>query len=87
MKAFVKYTVARTALFAVTYAVVWLLVRLRWEVAPVDPYVGLAAILVSAVLSLFLLRGMREDFATHVHRRAAAMTERVNEVRNSDDLD
>lgn len=84
MKAFWKYTVARIALFAITYAVLWMLFHLWRPVAPIDPYVGLAAILVSAVVSLFVLRGMREDFANHVHNRAALMTQRVNESRNSD---
>lgn len=87
MKAFVKYSIARTALLVVTYAVLWALARLRWDVAVIDPFVGIAAILGSAVISLFLLRGMREEFATHIHRRAAAMTANVEASRSESELD
>ena len=87
VRAFVKYSLARIVLLVATYAALWGLVRLRWNVAPVDPFVGLAAIVVSAVISLFALRGLREDFAQHIHRRASAMTQRVEESRNASDLD
>ena len=87
MNAFLKYTVARIALLVVAYAAIWGLVRLRWNVAAVDPFVLLAAIVVSAVISLFVLRGLREEFAEKIHRRASRMTQRIEESRSAEDID
>lgn len=87
MKAFWKYTVARAALLVVTYAVIWMLVSMRWAVAVIDPFVLLAALIVSGAISLYALRGLRDDLAGQVQARAARMTRRVEESRDADDVD
>jgi hypothetical protein len=86
MKAFWTYTVARFALVAVTYLVLWALARLvGWAVPSL--FLLLAAILVSAVVSLFALRGLREQLAGQIEDRARRQAQRVEESREADDLD
>ena len=88
MKAFVKYTAARAVLLVVTYIVLWALARLRWEdIATVDPFVLLAAILISAPIAFYGLRSLRDDVVRHIESRAQRMTRRVEEARRRDDLD
>lgn len=84
MKAFWKYTAARLALFLLTYYVIWTIAGTRWTVAVLDPFILLAAIIVSGVISLFALRRLREDFAARITERAGQRTERVAKSRDSD---
>jgi hypothetical protein len=77
VKAFWKYTLARLGLFVLTYYVLWTVAASRWEIAPLDPFVLLAAIVVSGGVSLFVLRGLREDVAEHLATRADARAKRV----------
>lgn len=68
MSPVVKYTLGRLGLFAVVLAVLW--------PVPLDTFLKLAAaLLVSAVLSWFLLRGWRDEMAVSmaeaVERRRA----------------
>jgi len=63
------------------------LASLWWQVPTIDPFVLLAAILVSAVVSLFVLRGLREDVATRLQQRANHATQRVEKSRGADDVD
>jgi len=87
MTAFLKYTVARLAILVIAYVVLWALASLWWQVSTIDPYLLLAAILVSAVVSIFALRGLREDLATRLQQRANDATRRVESSRDADDLD
>jgi hypothetical protein len=87
MKAFLKYTVARLAILVIAYVVLWALASLWWRVPTIDPFVLLAAILVSAVVSLFVLRGLRDDVATRLQQRANRATQRVEASRDADDID
>lgn len=87
MNAFLKYTVARLAVLAITYVVLWAVASLWWEVPTIDPFVLLAAIVVSAVISLFALRGLRDEVAGRMEQRANRATKRVETSRDADDLD
>lgn len=87
MKAFLKYTVARLAILVISYVVLWALASMWWQVPTIDPFVLIAAILVSAVISLFALRSLREDVATRLQQRANTAASRVEASRDSDDLD
>lgn len=71
MKAFVLYTIARLALFAAAFGLIWLLFA-RWlEWSAVSAlYTAIVALIISSVASLFLLRSLRDEFAAHVARRA-----------------
>jgi len=87
MKAFLKYTVARLAVLVISYVILWALASMRWQVPTIDPFVLIAAILVSAVISLFALRGLREEVASRLQQRATNATQRVETSRDADDLD
>ncbi len=87
MKAFLKYTVARLAILVIVYVVLWALASVWWQVSTVNPYLLLAAILVSAVVSIFALRGLRDDLATRLQQRANNATQRVESSRDADDMD
>jgi small-conductance mechanosensitive channel len=87
MTAFLKYTVARLAILVIAYVVLWALASLWWQVPTIDPFVLLAAILVSSVVSIFVLRGLRDDLATRLQQRANHATQRVEASRDVDDID
>lgn len=87
MKAFLKYTVARLAILVISYVVLWALASMWWELSTIDPFVLLVAILVSAVISLFALRGLREEVAGRLEQRATGAARRAEASRDADDLD
>ena len=88
MKAFLTYTFARLAVFAVTFSVVWLVASIFFESsANLTLLVLLVALLLSSVLSIFLLADLRNKLALNVQERAARMTERLEESRSAEDID
>ena len=74
MKEFALYTVARLGIFVGCYLLVLALVA---AVAGRDSASGIwpliVAVLVSAVVSAYALRGLRERFTARVHARADRM--------------
>ena len=71
MKEFALYTTARLGIFVGCYAVVLGLLALvggRDAAAGIWPLV--AAVLISAVVSAYALRGLRDRFTARVHARA-----------------
>jgi divalent metal cation (Fe/Co/Zn/Cd) transporter len=88
MKAFWKYTLARVGLFLVAYVVIWAAANaVRSGQPALDPFILLAAIIISGALSIFLLRGMREEVASQVANRTGRTTRGVQANRDADDLD
>jgi hypothetical protein len=87
MKAFWKYTLARLAVFVVTYVAVWAVANAQWKVALINPFVLLVAIIVSGVISLFALRELRDDVVRHFELRAARKVARAELTRGPDELD
>jgi hypothetical protein len=88
MKAFWTYTLARLAVFAVCLVVVWFVVPIwfdRTEI--VNIFSLLIAMVVSSIISVFLLSGLRDKLALNVHQRATRMTERIEESRRADHID
>ncbi|HET9828657.1 MAG TPA: DUF4229 domain-containing protein [Nocardioidaceae bacterium] len=88
MKEFAIYTVARLGLFVASYAVIsgiYMLVTGTDSVPLIWPL--LLAAIVSAVASLYLLKGPRTRFAARVEQRAATMTRRFEEARAKEDQD
>jgi membrane protein implicated in regulation of membrane protease activity len=74
VKEFALYTVARLGIFVGCYAVVLGVVALaagRDAAATVWPFI--AAVLLSAVVSAYALRGLRDRFTERVHARAERM--------------
>ncbi|MBY9074556.1 DUF4229 domain-containing protein [Nocardioides sp. WL0053] len=86
MKEFVVYTLARLGLFVASYALVvgvYLLVTGGEAVPLIWPF--LVAVVISAVASFYLLRGMRERFALVVEARANRASQKFEEMRAKED--
>jgi hypothetical protein len=66
MKAFWKYSLARLALFAAVFLGIWGVTNAfrPWPV----PFTLIAAFIVSGVISIFALRGMREEVAMQLSK-------------------
>ena len=88
MKAFLTYTAARFALFAVTFGAVWLIASIFFEQGNTfSLLVLLSALILSSVASIFLLGDLRNKLALNVQERAERMTERLEESRRAEDID
>lgn len=88
MKAFWRYTLARFVVFAICWAVLWGLGWLVFEMSPLSNLlIVMAAMLVSAIVSAFVLAGLRNELALNIEERATRMTERLEESRRAEDVD
>jgi hypothetical protein len=88
MKAFWTYTLARLGVFALSFIVVWGISRIWLESTTVSTiWVLLISLVVSSVISIFLLAGLRDNLAQNVQERAARMSARVEESRRAEDID
>ena len=87
MKEFVVYTLARLGLFVVA----WVLIVLGYVLVVGDTtavpmlWPFLAAVVVSSIASVYLLRRQREQFAAVVERRASAASRRFEASRSKED--
>lgn len=81
-----RYTLARLALFAGAFALVWLVggTWLVWDEVSVL-WTALIALVISALASFVLLRGLRADLAERLHAGTARMNNRLDESRRSED--
>jgi len=66
MKAFWKYTLARLGLFAVVFLGIWAVTN-AVRPQPV-PFILIAAFIVSGLISIYALRGMREEVTTQLSK-------------------
>ena len=88
MKAFWTYTLARLAVFGVTFGLVWLIASIWVEWGNLTSLlVLLISLVLSSVISIFALAGLRDQLAHSVQERAARMTQRIEESRNAEDVD
>ncbi len=88
MKAFWTYTLARLGVLLVCLAVVWLVASQFFEQSEgFNIVVILASLVLSSVISVFLLSGLRNNLAQNVQDRATRMTERIEESRRAEDID
>jgi hypothetical protein len=88
VKEFLVYTAARLLVFLASYALVvglYLLVDRDGPIPVLWPLV-VAAVL-SAVVSAYLLRGMRDRFALRVQSRAERMSSRFEAMKAKEDTD
>ncbi|MGH3448274.1 MAG: DUF4229 domain-containing protein [Nocardioidaceae bacterium] len=71
MKIFGTYTLARLALFAAAYGLIWLVFGhwLDWN-AVSALYTAVIAMIVSSIVALFTLSSLRGNLAEHVAARA-----------------
>jgi mannitol-specific phosphotransferase system IIBC component len=88
MKAFWTYTFARLAVFAVCFAIVWAIAQIWLDSSTiVNIWILLIALVVSSVVSVFVLAGQRDKLAQNVQQRAERMTSRLEESRRAEDID
>lgn len=87
MKEFLVYTGLRLGLFVSSFAVVaglWALLS-ESDVNLIWPLV--VAMVVSAVGSVYLLKGPRERFAAKIEERARRASAKFEELRSKEDVD
>ncbi|MFC5266162.1 DUF4229 domain-containing protein [Kribbella qitaiheensis] len=83
MKEFAIYTGLRLALFAVCFAVLWFALNNWLTVFPLL----LVALIVSSILSIFVLRAARDRLAGTIEQRAGRISERIEQSRRAEDDD
>ena len=88
MKSLAAYTIARLGLFLATFAVLWGVGHLVFEQTAANLLAAaFIALIVSAVASVFLLRGLRNALARDVAARAERMSSRYDAARTREDPD
>jgi membrane protein implicated in regulation of membrane protease activity len=83
MKEFAVYTGLRLALFTASFAVLWFALSSWLGLFPLL----LLALIVSSILSIFVLRAWRDRLAQRIETRATRMTERLEAARKAEDED
>ncbi|MFC6158795.1 DUF4229 domain-containing protein [Kribbella sp. NPDC058693] len=83
MKEFAIYTGLRAALFAVCFAVLWFALNNWLTIFPLL----LVALILSSILSIFVLRAARERLAGKIETRAANISQRLEQARTAEDDD
>jgi len=83
VKEFAVYTGLRAALLAVCFAVLWFTLNNWLAFFPVL----LLALIVSSILSIFVLRAARDRLAGTIEQRAGRMSARIEAARRAEDDD
>jgi len=83
MKEFAIYTGLRAGLFAVCFAVLWFALNNWLSIFPLL----LIALIVSSILSIFVLRAARDRLAGSIEQRAARIAARMEAARRAEDDD
>jgi ABC-type bacteriocin/lantibiotic exporter with double-glycine peptidase domain len=83
MKEFAIYTGLRAALFAVCFGALYLALNNWLTIFPVL----LLALIVSSILSIFVLRAARDRLATKIEHRAEKISHRIEQARTAEDDD
>jgi ABC-type bacteriocin/lantibiotic exporter with double-glycine peptidase domain len=85
---FVRYTLARLALFVVAFGLTWLVCFSFLEWTSVTAlWTVLIALVVSSLASLVLLRHLRDELASVVAQRADRVSAKIEESRRAEDVD
>jgi len=88
VKPFVLYTLARLALFAAAFGLVWLVFGHWIEWGAVSAlYTAIIAMVISSVVALFVLGSLRDDFAVQVSDRADRAKAAFEARRAAEDVD
>jgi membrane protein implicated in regulation of membrane protease activity len=83
MKEFGIYTGLRAVLFALSLGVLWLALHSTLSIW----LIALFALVVSSILSIFVLRAARDRLALQIEHRAERMTQRIQQARSAEDDD
>ena len=87
MKAFWTYTLARIVVFVAVYAAVWGLARVWYDISVLNLAVLLIAAILSSVISIVALSGLRDQLAQNIEQRASRIADRIEESRRAEDVD
>lgn len=88
MNAFVKYSIARLLVLAGSVLLVWLATFWWLEIGSgYWWFVLIVALLLSAVVSVFLLSGLRNQVVSKMEQRGAQLKDRFEESRSAEDID
>lgn len=83
MKEFAIYTGLRAALFAASFAVLWFALNNWLGLFPLL----LLALIISSILSIFVLRAARDRLAGSIEDRAGRISHRLEQARSAEDDD
>jgi Protein of unknown function (DUF4229) len=88
VKPFLLYTLARVALFAASFGLVWLVFGhwIEWGAVSVL-YTAIIAMVVSSVVALLVLGSLRDEFAVQVSQRADRAKAAYEARRAAEDVD
>jgi hypothetical protein len=88
MRTFVRYTLARVALFGTAFGLIWLAFGhwLAWGAVSVL-YTAVIALVISSVVALFALGSLRDEFAAEVSLRADRAKTAFEARRAAEDVD
>lgn len=88
MKALWTYTLARLGVFLATYAALW---GIGWAFIERGTLTNLvvlfAAMVISSIISLYVLAGLRQQLADDIAARAENLNRRIEESRRAEDVD
>lgn len=83
MKEFAIYTGLRAVLFAVCFAVLWFALNSWLTVLPLLAI----ALIISSILSIFVLRAARDRLAGKIEQRADRISSKFDAARRAEDED
>jgi ABC-type bacteriocin/lantibiotic exporter with double-glycine peptidase domain len=83
VKEFAIYTGLRAALFAVCLGVLWVVLHSWLTIFPLL----LIALIISSILSIFVLRAARDRLAGKIETRATKISTRLEQARSAEDDD
>ncbi|GAA1595108.1 MULTISPECIES: DUF4229 domain-containing protein [Kribbella] len=83
MKEFAIYTGLRAALFAICFGVLWLVLHSWLSIFPLL----LIGLIISSILSIFVLRAARDRLAGKIDTRAEKIATRLEQARSAEDDD
>lgn len=88
MSVLAKFSLARIAIFLVTYVLLWGICQFFLEFGTLTNLVVLvAAFIISSIISIFALSQMRDHLAGRLQGVAQQMSRRVEESRRAEDDD
>lgn len=88
MSVLAKFTLARLGIFIATYALLWGVGQFFLEFGSLtNLLVLLTALVISSIVSIYVLADLRNELASRVQERAERMNARVEESRRAEDVD
>ena len=88
MKDFAVYTAARLVVFLATFAVVWVITGFFLEMNEIVAIWSLLiALVISSVISIFVLAPLRNKLAFRIQNRAERLHDRIEDSRRAEDID